>query len=150
MTDLKALVERIEGASEGLRELDRDIMLAAVPCDRAPFRYWAPVNENTGHGVIDIERVYYAPHCAQAVAVPHFTTSLDAAMQLVPEGCGWIAAWGQIRAEEQMGGARITRNARFIGHHANYDVIAEADAATPALALCAASLRARISKGTHP
>lgn len=76
---------------------------------------------------------------------PAYTSSLDAAMTLVPEGSGWIAGWGQTRPDEPMGGATISRNARFAGHGANYDVYAEAEAATPALALTAASLRAHAS-----
>ena len=72
MTDLKALVERIEGASEGSWALDWAIHLR---------------DGLDGKGM-------YGSH-------PYYTASLDAAMQLVPEGCGWIAAWGQIRAEER-------------------------------------------------
>lgn len=71
-----------------------------------------------------------------------YTASLDAAETLVPEGCGWLAGWGQTRPDEPMGGARITRNARFVGYCENYDEIAVGEAATPALALCAAALRA--------
>ena len=81
-TPAGVLALRCEAATGADRELDRDIMLFAVPCDRAPFRYWMPMNENTGHGAVDVERVYYGPHCGQAVAVPAYTASLDAAMTL--------------------------------------------------------------------
>lgn len=72
-----------------------------------------------------------------------YTRSIDAALTLVPDGCGWSAGWGQILPDKPMGEARITRNAHFIGYDANYDVIVKANAATPALALCIAALRAR-------
>lgn len=135
---LLELAARCEAASGPERELDRDIMLVAVPCDRAPFRYWAPMNENTGHGAVDVERVYYAPHCAQAVAVPKFSASLDAAMSLRPDG--WtIAQLG----ESDTGGwwAELRR-----GHRTSYDATAfgkQLENASPALALTAACLRAR-------
>lgn len=73
----------------------------------------------------------------------------SAALTLVPEGCGWLAGWGQTRPDEPMGGARITRNARFVGCEANYDAIADAEAATPALALAAAGLRALAGEKQH-
>lgn len=57
MTDLKALVERIEGASEGSWALDWAIHLR---------------DGLDGKGM-------YGSH-------PYYTSSLDAAMQLVPEG----------------------------------------------------------------
>jgi hypothetical protein len=93
-------------------------------------------------GIVD-ERTSYPSDWRDDDRLPFFTASIDAAMTAVPEGCGWIAGWGQTRPDEPMGGARITRNARFVGYHANYDAIAEAEAATPALALLTAALRAR-------
>ena len=136
---LQDLAERIEAADGPDREMDRDIMLAAVPCDRAPFRYWAPMNENTGHGAVDVERVYYAPHCAQAVAVPKFTASLDSALTLVPEGHDWILV-----------DQRATYGTPFVRVKSGDDRVAdwEGRAPTPALALCAAALRARHSQGS--
>jgi hypothetical protein len=73
---------------------------------------------------------------------------IDAALTLVPEGCGWVAGYGQVRSDEPLGGAQITRHAKFAGYDVANDVIAEAEAATPALALCAAALRARTTLST--
>ncbi len=56
----------------------------------------------------------------RALAVPDYTGSVDAALTLVPEGCGWLA----------MG------NAAKVGR-------CPAHGATPAIALCIAALRAR-------
>jgi hypothetical protein len=77
-----------------------------------------------------------------------YTASIDAALTLVPEGCGWVAGYGQVRSDEPLGGAQITRHAKFAGYDVANDVIAEAEAATPALALCAAALRARTTLST--
>ncbi|WP_066795245.1 hypothetical protein [Sphingomonas soli] len=133
--ELLALAERVEAATGSDRELDRDIMLAAVPCDRAPFRYWMPMNENTGHGAVDIERVYYGPHCAQAVAVPAYTASIDAAMMLVPEG------WFTRLATED----RHSHSWRW-ELRGGFGLNVGSRAATPALALTAAALRARAAE----
>jgi hypothetical protein len=63
--------------------------------------------------------------------VPAFTASLDAAMSLVPEG--WWVSWLTI-------GCPHSGNSCIIGTICGRAVSAEA--ATPALALCAAALRA--------
>jgi hypothetical protein len=55
---------------------------------------------------------------------PHYTSSLDAAMTLVPGSKHWMI------------------QTRFNGYHAEV-AISGTDAVTPALALCAAALRAR-------
>lgn len=66
---------------------------------------------------------------AYAVDLPPFTRSLDAALTLVPEGCGisLVRFTGQERSSVMVGGS--------IGY-----------AATPALALCVAALRARAAQ----
>jgi hypothetical protein len=62
--------------------------------------------------------------------LPAYTTDLDAAVRLVPEGYAW-----QVGCEID-----LTPFARVFGHDVH---AADADASTPALALCAAALRAR-------
>lgn len=118
MTELEKLAGWLKAATGPDRELGREVLLAC------------------GRGFVSPLYSWLDP-----------TASIDAAMSLVPEGCGWIAAWGQTRPDEPMGGAIVKRNARFIGYGANYDAISEAEAATPALALCAAALRARAQMG---
>lgn len=68
-------------------------------------------------------------------AVPNVTASIDAAMSLVPEG------WGPWRIEWLSGGVRAILQSDEGGD-------ARGTAATPALALCAAAIRAR-SKETN-
>ena len=140
MVDLMELAERVEALSGPNHEID-SLIGAAVGLKYRILRDGSGRGKGMewledGHGVET-----WAPHA------PRYTASLDAAMTLVPEGCGWLTGWGQTRPDEPMGGARITRNARFVGYRENYDEIAVGEAATPALALCAAALRARASNG---
>jgi hypothetical protein len=68
-----------------------------------------------------------------------YTASLDAAVTLVPEGYYWQVANGKRRHYEPQACADL-----FVAHGPNRgDVSFTADAATPALALCVAALRAR-------
>lgn len=99
------LIARLEAAPEGSRELDQDIFFAVHDQDREAYRAVGPP------GVLP------------------YTTSLDAALTLVPEGCQWgLEVWGE------NGG-----NAAWVmpphGHPSRY-------AATPALAICIAALKA--------
>ncbi|WP_283419199.1 hypothetical protein [Sphingopyxis sp. Geo48] len=132
---MDSLIERIEAATGPDRELDRDIMLAAVPCDRAPFRYWVPMNENTGHGAVDVDRVYYGPHCAQAVAVPPFTASLDAVRTLIDPADEWELSTIYNIARAQVG---LNRD-----HQGAWPGCGEHKGGDPVLALLSAALKAR-------
>lgn len=130
MTD--SLPDRIERAEGPCRELDAEIA-AAVGVKHGPDSGWCN-NHNGDYWTVD-------------ESAPAYTASLDAATTLVPEGCGWFAAWGQTSPSEPMGGAIITAHAKFAGYDVANDPIAEAEAATPALALCAAALRAHAGEG---
>lgn len=68
--------------------------------------------------------------------VPAFTASLDAALTLVPEGWDWASGSGQF------GGHAFMRRVTSVGE----PPAISSDAATPALALCAAALRARATQ----
>ena len=61
MTDL---IERLEAATEGSRELDAEI----------DERIW---------------RAKWGRGKPKDISVLYYTTSIDAALTLVPEGCGW-------------------------------------------------------------
>lgn len=98
---LLELAEACERAESGSRELD-----AAI--DSAIFQ--------VANSTFDV-----------ALTPPHYTSLVDAAMQLVPKGLGFmIDGYGT-------------------GWYADCsaDIDAQAHAKTPALALCAAALRAR-------
>lgn len=116
---MEDLIERLEKATEGSRELDADIfeviggelyqrarVLAAKPCG-------AP--EDT---ITEAARGY----------APRYTTSVDAALTLVPEGRLW-----SIGSRVKVGGFVAVLDQDSKSH----------TGATPPLALCIATLRAR-------
>lgn len=82
----------------------------------------------------------YITSYANYAGLPRYTTSLDAAVSLVPEG------WG-VKAEWNMGyGTAVTVG--HVGPNKLYDRPDHwATAATPALALCIAALKARRAGG---
>jgi hypothetical protein len=116
VSDLLQLAERVEKATGP----DRDLNIAMLPLVGLRF-----VDE--GH---PIGQVCYDSN-NHAVPLPNFTASIDAAMSLVPEGCNF-----------GLGDKDATTKAwAWVGLFSGPDNIA--NAATPAIALCAAALRAR-------
>jgi hypothetical protein len=111
-TTLLALAERCEQAAGPDRELDAEIALAIgytrEKKGRERIAWWRnPKGQQIGY-----DGWHNFP--------PSFTASLDAAVTLVPEGCGWM----------------VMNNAAKVGRWPSRG-------ATPALALCAAALRAK-------
>jgi len=119
MTDratLLALAERCEHTAGPDRELDSAI---AAGLGWPDGRYSPPI--------LPFERVRLPRH---------YTASLDAALTLVPEGCGY-----QIISGFDEGG--LTHASVYVPEIDNGE---RGDSATAALALCAAALRARYVK----
>jgi len=100
---VKDLIAKLEAATEGSRELDREVAKAVYGWKR-------------------VQPGYY---------VPRFTQSLDAALTLVPEGWEWFKPQNNYQSDKP----RIE-----IFGPIDYQVAA---AATPALAICIAALKAR-------
>jgi hypothetical protein len=119
--EIIALAERCEKATGPDRELDAQIWVAVTPaCTRRELR---GIHKATGkEQIIDETR---EPD-GRLIIVPAVTASLDAAMTLVPEG------WGYSICPTS---ALLTRST------SDHGVMARA--ATPALALTAAALRAK-------
>jgi hypothetical protein len=121
---LKQLAERVEAATGPDRELDEAICAALYPTYELP----------------------YAARCApthiQSI-VPRYSASLDAAMTLVPEGwCKTVADWWCGDDKPPF----FADCGDLDALKADVDgIIFQAWAATPALALTAAALRARAS-----
>jgi hypothetical protein len=117
--ELEALALRCEQAGGPDRELDAQI---------APLRGLRVVDEGhpLGHCCYD------ARH--QMVILPRFTSSIDAAMTLVPEGLG-RGCFAMSRDSFGQTHCNVWTDAEF-----NWKV--HASAATPALAITAAALRA--------
>lgn len=119
--DLLALASRVEAAQGADREIDAAVMRCFTNSVESDDGEW-----------------WYGPHDEAPRKVPAFTASLDAAASLVPDG--WIVAnIGQ--NDDKTWFAELRQ-----GHRTSYTkvVFAPKDykAATPALALAAAALRA--------
>ncbi len=119
---MDALIAALEAATEGSRELDDAVFLATHPdqgttSEDGEYWYAAHLDEDGGPWML----------------LPFYTTSLDAALTLVPEGWGWTIEWDSITAvrppdsegDDDLAIWGLTPNG------------------TPALALCIAALKAR-------
>jgi hypothetical protein len=134
---LAALALRCEQATGADRELETDIFRAVYP-ERVP-----EVTPDGQYGWKEGKGGWWLLTGSDArcpikqIVPPNWLTSLDAAMRLVPEG------WH---------GASVTLNPNGRGRAVCWDKPGKAfpvNAATPALALTAAALRARASQGAE-
>ncbi len=125
---MQSFIERLEEASEPSRGLDAEIFKIAKPV-HAKSAYW-----RAAPGVPDQRTLWKSTLGNKSVqlAALHYTSSVDAALTLVPEG------WYTGAACEDAGGSWSWslygkgRNVATASWHP-----------TPALALCIAALRAR-------
>lgn len=124
MADLLKLADRVEALSGPDRGAD------------------AAIARSFSHDVeSDDGDFWFGPYDALPVRVPDFTGSLDAAMTLVPEG------WG-FRVESEGDGSRPCSASIYKPADCCNEFVISCDyAITPALALCAAALRARAANG---
>lgn len=129
MSNLLALAERCEAATEPDRVLDRDIAIATFA--GAPDEHARKVV--LSHGAQPWNYEVSAFSGVSLRTPPSFTASLDAALQLVKEGDDWIR-----QDFRSMTVVRFAADLKMWGTHF------DATAATPALAACAAALRARV------
>lgn len=132
MTDLLELAARVEGLTGPDREVDAEIALATgIVRERDGNCFYG----HRDYSVLVLERDYY-DHEGGPPELPHFTRSLDAAMTLVPE------EWFTKLAMQDRHSLRWKWELRGgFGHNCS------AWSATPALALMAAALRARVHGG---
>ena len=136
MTDLSQLIERVESATEGSRELDADV-------------YEAFGNEVIRHPKHINGRAWkYRPGYGPWPAMERFTTSLDAVMSLMPEGYAVtnMMIWPGERASLRLLGTMLRpfgKDHRMSWVHAAGDGRWDGDGATAPLALLAAILKAR-------
>lgn len=116
---LSELIEKLEGASEGSTELSWEIATRVVGLTSHEYPLWMRTDSFDGKdGAI--------------CPTPPYTTSIDAALSLVPEGCWWNAG-----CEDD-----FTPVASVFGPGIHLHEFG----ATPALALCIAALRALSSR----
>lgn len=129
MPDLSDLISRVEKASGPDGDLEAEIWLACTP--GATRDKWSYIHKATGREcTVDETR----DATDRLIIVPSYTTSIDAALTLLPEGLDWLVRTGE-RADGDQPYGHVFDGARF--------GIGEAEAATPVLALLAAILRAR-------
>jgi hypothetical protein len=144
-TELLELADRVERAAGPDRELDAEI---ALVCGIVRERDGDSFYGHRDYSVMVLERGYY-DFDGSAPELPAYTASIDAAMTLVPEGLfekvatgtGTKRAFAQLiwlrRRRGKWGGGQLFRPASIY-----------TNASTPALALCAAALKARASLST--
>ena len=121
------LVERIEAATGPDRELDVEIALSlGIVTEREGNTFYG----HRDYGTMVLEHDYY-DYAGGPPELPHYTTSIDAAMTLVPEG------WMRIFGDDPDSGKAVA--GLYKGSEGDAKSIAE----TIPLALCAAALRAR-------
>ena len=121
--DLLRLIERLGQATEGSRELDAEIWL------HSGDRY---------AGIYKDSRIINADRDYRLSRAPTYTTSIDAALTLVPEGCAFY------RLNQYSEGANL--QPWGWGAHVrkpNTWIEVGESRATAALALCIAALKAR-------
>lgn len=138
MSGLLELAARVEAAEGPDRVLDAEVAEAIGyrrvfprgPCRDPDRRRWV---DDRGMGIGWLDGSDHFP--------PRYTASLDAAMTLVPEGWEW-----SLEAEET---EMVWPVLSPWTHRCQMGHLIDREAATPALALCAAALRARASQ-EHP
>lgn len=137
MTDLRELAERVEALEGPSREVDADVFKAiGAPC---PFQF---MNKLIALEYNDVEQAYFArvsDDMRVRYAPPAYTADLNAAMSLVPEGWETAIYLGGPNTNVQMETEEMRQTCIDF-----YPI--EATAATPALALVAAALRAIASE----
>lgn len=133
MTDL---ITKLEEAGEGSRELDKAVWLA---CGLPPK--WGGPFDGAGNGVWEGPHVSYSLDAALALTLRvlpgwHVTTSTHRCL---------LCEFGGNHADLRPANATVSKQMDDLG---NYDgkTAAHAHASTPALALCAAILRASEEK----
>lgn len=125
MTTLLELAERCEAATGPDRELDKPIAQAVG---------WT-------HFFVQKDMWWRSPNGSSHGDPPRFSASLDAAMTLIDDTC----VWGVSKQEHNPG-----RDYYYQASVMPFGPVpwSEAKAVTPALALCAAALRARASNSS--
>jgi len=129
-TDLAERIERLNGPC---REMDAEIAVLALGMERDGDYFFGKDEDFV------LERDYYSLD-GTARELPHYTSSLDAAMTLVPEGMMFTVS---LHDHGQGAASIFKRDANGSRETACKLCVAS----TPALALCAAALRANHTNG---
>lgn len=137
------LIARLEAATEGRRDLDAAVALAIKYDSEDAFgRKLCDVIERLGVGA-------FTDSGWETWRLPRWSSSIDAALTLVPEGCDWDV--GHIRANGFVSATVMWQAPAGSRFHEFFDAgpdttvwwAEKGKGPTPALALCIAALRAR-------
>lgn len=132
MTGLVELAKRVEALDGPCRETDAEIAYAV----RWRWAGWEDGDTRIEQRSLEYVKNAVLNSCNSIWQhLPAYTASLDAAMSLVPEGCQWGA------------GSRDATGTAWAWTGVTHDAAAISNAATPALALTAACLRALATQG---
>lgn len=140
---LTSLIERIEAATEGSRELDLAVHLALFPNGEIAgwMKYPRGLSGREGYSwdisgsALIFEKRTADGRCPYngGVTLPHVSTSIDAALTLLPEGFKWKCGYSR----------HVPHNAEVIDYSAHTGTFIGESDASRCLALLAAILRAR-------
>jgi hypothetical protein len=139
------LIAKLETATEGSRELDGEIALAVVR-ENYPDAHF--VDEESK----DVIQVMPGMTAGASSELPRYTTSLDAALLLVPEEFGWLVRSQHDGLPFANCSHPYSTNNIWIVNGENVSLPPEdqghnhARAQTPAIALCIAALKARAAQ----
>lgn len=122
------LIAELEAATEGSRELDAKITAAVKG---RVFKKWLGYYYEFEGGV--------GGYGGNKQDMPLYTTSLDAALTLVPEGMLWQVSTAESEADVIWESSPSHYTERAVGE----SWAADEDTFNPALALCIATLKAR-------
>lgn len=129
MTELSNLIARLEAGEGPSRELDLQIQVALKRTDPSAF-----YNEKDDCASWHEVHEFGSTTASELVGgfLPHYTSSLDAAVSLVPEGMRWAVL--------QLPDGTYDAAVSPIGVP---PLLKERESPTPALALCIAALKVR-------
>lgn len=132
--ELNELADRLEAATGPDRELDKEMhkLFCEVP-ELAPKNHSYGWREEKTYWWCDIGEDQRTPR--KTITPKRYTSSIDAAMTLVPDGWETAIYLGGVNANVQMETEEMRQKMGFFP--------IDATAVTPALAICVAALRAR-------
>ncbi len=137
MTDYEPLIARLKAAETGNSELSWAIAEAL-----GWTRYWSMMTIYLPPGETEEFANEHPEDSGATVEMPRFTTSIDEALTLVPSGAVWhvMTDYGDLNRAKI--GPRENPSAS-VYQDGGPPLFIQADAATPALALCIAALMAQ-------
>jgi|TARA_Y100000034_G_C6764853_1_gene340903 hypothetical protein len=136
---MKDLVEKLEQATEGSRELDVAVFLSTTET-----RLWKPDDTKLQQRFVGHDFLCWENEEQLCDRIPHFTTSLDAALTLVPGRVGKIETTVYRLVAEKTIVNLFDTQLDFKEGQVLLNVACGAGRSkNPALALCIAALKAR-------